>query len=98
MADASIFDIFSFPLTRGDAETALSKPFSVVITEKIARTHFRNEDPVGKVITVETRTFTGKGDYTITGVLRDIPVTTTKQFDILTATPSMPYPVLCEIW
>jgi putative ABC transport system permease protein len=87
VADASIFEIFSFSLVKGDAATALAEPFSVVISEKIARTHFRDEDPLGQVITVETRTFTGKGDYMITGVLRDIPATSSIQFDFLTATP-----------
>ena len=87
VADASLLEVFTFPLLKGDPETVLAEPFSMVISEKAARTHFGNQEPIGQVITVETRSFTGKGAYTITGILRDLPDRSSIQFDFLTATP-----------
>ena len=33
-ADASVFNVFTFPLLRGDPETALQEPYSLVLTQK----------------------------------------------------------------
>ncbi len=52
MADASFFEVFSFPLLRGDRATVLAEPFSVVLTPQIAQKYFGDEDPIGKVLTV----------------------------------------------
>jgi putative ABC transport system permease protein len=35
MADGSIFEMFTFPLVKGDPTTALSDPHSIVITEEM---------------------------------------------------------------
>jgi len=48
MADGSIFEVFSFPLLRGDPEQALKDPFSLVLTEEMARKYFGDEDPLGR--------------------------------------------------
>src|SRR5687768_11870477 len=46
--DESFFDVFSFPLVRGNAVTALADISSVVITESVARKYFNSIDVVGK--------------------------------------------------
>ena len=46
------FDVFTFPLLRGDAATALQEPNSVVLTEEMARTYFGDEDPLGQTIRI----------------------------------------------
>ena len=51
--DSTFFDVFSFPLLAGDPKTALSRPFSVVITKTIAERYFGNEDPLGKQINLK---------------------------------------------
>jgi len=77
-ADPSVFDVFSFPLIRGDPEASLKEPYSVVITEEIAEKYFGDEDPLGNVIT-----FNNKDDYKITGVLKNIPHNSHFRFDFL---------------
>ncbi|MEQ9467283.1 MAG: FtsX-like permease family protein [Ekhidna sp.] len=64
-ADNSFLQVFSFRLIKGDQRSALSKPFSIVITEKVAETLFRDEDPIGK--TLETN----YGVMNVTGVIEN---------------------------
>ena len=66
--DPSVFDVFTFPMITGDPETALLKPYSVVLTEETAMKYFGEEDPIGKVLK-----FNNQRDYTVTGVMKNIP-------------------------
>jgi putative ABC transport system permease protein len=68
LADPSILEVFTYPLLRGNMETCLKDPNTVVLTETIARKYFGQEDPMGKVIQVENQ-----GDFIITGVMKDPP-------------------------
>jgi len=69
--DPEVFDVFSVPFARGDAGSALNRPSSVVISEKVARDLFVGVDPIGKTITVMDSV-----ELTVTGVMADIPLTT----------------------
>jgi len=51
-ADSGFFGEFETGLLRGDPETALSRPNTVVITDEMAGKYFGKEDPTGKVIEV----------------------------------------------
>ncbi|MBU2491035.1 MAG: ABC transporter permease [Bacteroidetes bacterium] len=66
--DPAFFEMFDFPLNRGNKESLISKPFSVAITEKMAAKYFGDENPIGKTITID-----GKHDFTVTGILKDFP-------------------------
>ncbi len=80
--DANVFDIFTFPLVAGHARTALAKPFSIVITESLAKKLFGDSDPDGKVI--KAGEFKGKSYFlTVTGVLKDVPKNSHVSFDYL---------------
>jgi putative ABC transport system permease protein len=70
-ADPEFLSIFNFPLIKGDPGTILSDPFSLVITEKEAIKLFGNQDPIGKTIFAG-----GKHEFTITGVLENLPAKT----------------------
>ncbi|HEU4860552.1 MAG TPA: ABC transporter permease, partial [Chitinophagaceae bacterium] len=52
-ADESFFNLFSFPLVRGDKTTALKDISSVVITETVARKFFNSIDVVGRRIDMD---------------------------------------------
>jgi len=75
-SDPSIFDVFSFPLLIGDQRTALSDPYSVVITEEAARKYFGDQSPIGKKLNYDD-----KNDYQVTGVLKSIPRNSHLKFD-----------------
>ena len=49
-ADPGFFRLFDFELVKGDKATCLSMPRQVVITERIARKYFQDEDPIGKIL------------------------------------------------
>jgi putative ABC transport system permease protein len=66
-ADADIFKVFSFPFTKGDPESALTDPNTVVITESIALKYFGENDPMESMLTI------GSTDFRVSGVIEDIP-------------------------
>ncbi len=83
MVDSTFLDLFSFPLLAGDRATALDDPQAVVLTEPVARAYFgvADQTALGKSITVERGT--ERYDFTVTGVLAPLPVTSSLQFDML---------------
>lgn len=68
-ADSTFFDVFSFKLLKGDPQTCLKEPRSIVLTEKYARKYFGDEDPMGQTIKMEQDTNVS----VITGVMEDFP-------------------------
>jgi putative ABC transport system permease protein len=66
-ADPSFFKVFSFHLIEGDQATALSAPYSIVLTEASAKKLFGNDKALGKVIKFDTL------EYQVTGIMKDIP-------------------------
>jgi putative ABC transport system permease protein len=76
-ANESFFNVFSFPLIKGNPATALQKPNSIVLTEKSAKKLFNGVDVIGKLIKMDTV------NYIVTGVLKDIPRLSHLQFEAL---------------
>ncbi|MBK7628693.1 MAG: ABC transporter permease [Bacteroidales bacterium] len=83
LADSTVFDIFTFPLLIGNPKSVLSQPNSVVLTESAAEKYFGESDPVGKTIRYN-RTI----DFTVTGIMKDIPGNTHLQFDMMVSMPT----------
>lgn len=76
-ADASLFDIFTLPFVEGNAKSAFSQPYSLVLTERAARKFFGDSRGcVGKTVTMDDRQ-----GYAVTGVLQDIPENSSLQFE-----------------
>ena len=84
LTDPDFLDVFDFELVIGDRATVLKEPLSILVTETAARRFFGDDNPIGKVLTVDDR-YMG-GVYTITGVLKNVPRQSTMQFDIVCAT------------
>lgn len=74
--DKRVFEVFSYNLLSG-SKTALNKPYSLVLTQKIATKYFGTADPMGKTLLVN------KQPYTVSGVLRDLPVNSDLKFSML---------------
>jgi len=78
LADASIFSIFDFPLAKGNPESVLKDPHSIVITEKTATKYFGNEDPIGKTLSYDNQHL-----FTVTGIMNNLPQNSHIQLDFL---------------
>lgn len=70
MGDSSLIALFGFAVITGDAETALQKPNSIVVTRKVANQFFNNTEVVGQTLTVSTEQ-NGKQEYEITAVIEN---------------------------
>ncbi|GET27147.1 ABC transporter permease [Prolixibacter sp. NT017] len=68
-ASKEVFTAFTFPLIQGNPQTALSKPYTAVISQSLAHKIFGDQNPVGQQILY----LRGKSPFTITGVMKDIP-------------------------
>lgn len=66
--DPSFFDIFSFEMLAGDAQTALQNPDSIVIAESIAEKYFPGGNALGQMLR-----FNNEDDYRVTGIMQDVP-------------------------
>ena len=81
-AEPEFLEMFSFPLKKGDPESALKDPTTMLITEKASKNYFGSEDPIGQSIAItfangEIRSFQ------INGVLENVPDNSHVKFDFL---------------
>jgi putative ABC transport system permease protein len=79
-ADNALFEIFDFEWLAGDPATALAEPFTLVLTQSVARRYFGDEDPLGRTLLVEGRT-----PFEVTGVIADLGDTTHLDFALLSS-------------
>ena len=75
--DGAFLSMFSFPLLKGDAATALSEPNTLVLTKSLARKVFHDKEPLGRVVRVDD------DDFKITGVAEEVPANSHLQFEAL---------------
>ena len=83
-ADSTIFGIFTIPLVQGNANSALAEPHSVVLSESMAQKYFGDENPIGKIITGDD-----KYEFSVTGIMRDLPDNSHFHFDFLASYASL---------
>jgi len=82
--EPSFFDIFDYPLLKGNKRTALLDPNSALITESVAKKYYGMADPIGR-----TFLYDNKVNYTITGVLKDFPPNTDRKQGVYLSYESM---------
>ena len=82
--DSTFFDVFTFPLIKGNPETVLAKPYTMVLSETTAKKYFGDEDPIGKTLHEADG-----NDFLVTGVAKDGPENSHFHFDILTSITSL---------
>ena len=86
-ADENFLKMFTFPMAKGDAKTALREPMTIVLTESLGKKYFGNEDPFGKTLTIA---YNGKYfDHKITGILKDVPNNSHLRFDYIVSLASL---------
>lgn len=79
IASSDFLEVLDFDLVSGDRKAALTAPFSVVLTEESARKYFNTTNAIGKFIKVDRDSI----PYTVTAVLKDIPVNSHISFNLL---------------
>jgi putative ABC transport system permease protein len=65
-ADSTFFKVFPLKIISGEPEKALIQPFSIVLSETIAKRLFGSIDAVGKTVRYENQY-----DFTVTAIIRD---------------------------
>lgn len=78
IVDSSFLNVFSFPIEKGNINTALYDPTGIVLTASTAEKLFDNENPLGRIIEVNEQY-----SFTVTGVVQDPPNNSRFQFDCL---------------
>lgn len=84
-ADSTLFVMADVQFVRGDRETAFNGAFPIVISEQMAAKIYGSEDPIGKRLQVEDRS------YIVNGVFKQMPKNTNFQFEWL-----VPFRVLVQ--
>ncbi|MDN5211340.1 ABC transporter permease [Fulvivirgaceae bacterium BMA12] len=87
--DNTFLQVFDFPLKLGNKESVFDEKFNIVITEKTAHKYFGADDPIGKTLTVGGK-WTTERNYTVSGVLEDLPINSHLQFEFLMPMESRP--------
>ncbi|MEM1095958.1 MAG: ABC transporter permease [Bacteroidota bacterium] len=77
-ADSTFFEVFSFPLLRGNPDHALAGVNSIILTESAAQRYFGEADPMGQTMLAYNEV-----DLTVTGIMADVPSQSHIQFDMV---------------
>lgn len=74
LADETYFEVFNYPLLKGDKQNALKEPNTIVLTASFAKKIFGAQDPIKKTL---SGFYSGEEVLlTVTGILKDIPENT----------------------
>lgn len=80
--DPNFFEIFTLPVVKGDKTDPLKEPNSIVITEQEAKKYFGNENPIGKILTLEDE----NQQFKVTAVIEEVPKNSHFHFDVFAST------------
>jgi putative ABC transport system permease protein len=86
ITDSDFFQLFDFPLLRGDPATVLRDPKSIVLTASAAKKYFGATDPVGKTIEMNKDL-----QLKVTGIAKDLPSNSHLNFDIIVPISNFKY-------
>jgi putative ABC transport system permease protein len=76
--DPDFLKIFTLPVIKGNIETALREPNSIVLTESLSKAMFGDVNPVGKLIRIDN-----KFNIQVTAVMQDVPKNSSLSFEYL---------------
>ena len=76
--DPDFLKMFTYPLLHGDLEIALAAPNNILISKELADKYFVGENPLGKVVKLDN-----EEEFTVTGVLENVPENSFMHFDFL---------------
>ncbi|MBU8893501.1 MAG: ABC transporter permease [Bacteroidales bacterium] len=88
LVDKDFFDVFTYEWIAGNPKGALDEPFTIVITETVAKKFFGDENPINK--TLHIMTDVGEAPSRITGVIKDMPTNSHFHLSIMLSMGSAP--------
>ncbi|MGZ8554352.1 MAG: ABC transporter permease [Chitinophagaceae bacterium] len=78
IVDSSFLEMFTFPLVKGNAATALNDVSSIVLTEKLAKSIFGDDDPLGKILKLDNA-----DNFKVSAVVKAPPANSQFEFEFL---------------
>ncbi len=81
-ADSTFFDLFPNSFLSGNPESVLNRPGQIILTESLAKTHFPDTNPIGKVLEDQD-----KEKYEVIAIVADPPKNTTVPYQAITSLP-----------
>jgi putative ABC transport system permease protein len=66
--EPEVIDMFSINLLKGDPASAMKDPYSILLSESVAKTFFGDAEPIGQTMRINN-----KSDVKVTGVYEDMP-------------------------
>ncbi|HEV3410879.1 MAG TPA: ABC transporter permease [Puia sp.] len=88
-ADPAVLPMFGVKMLYGDQGTALTGPGKLLLSATEARKFFGDEDPVGKVLTIQTGIRPEPMTVEVTGVYKDEPANSHLKFPVLVSYPTL---------
>ncbi len=74
--DPNFFNVFSFPIIKGNKTNPLSEPNTIVLTEEEAYKYFGDSDPIGRTLNIDDLQFR------VTAIIAKIPDNSHFHFDL----------------
>jgi ABC-type antimicrobial peptide transport system permease subunit len=88
--ESDFLKMFRYPLIKGNANSVLQDPYSIVLTESTAKALFGQADPMNKTVRIDN-----KHDVKVTGIMKNVPSNSTLQFNYVLP---FSYSVQTEEW
>lgn len=92
-ADENFFDFFTVPVIEGDPHSALREPYTIMLTEAMAKKYFGDADPMNK--TIMDKLFNGtRHEFKVTGIFKPFPANSHMHPSILMSFSTLKDPAL----
>ncbi|HEY4198167.1 MAG TPA: ABC transporter permease [Mucilaginibacter sp.] len=78
-ADENFLKVFTLDVLSGDKRTPLNDPYTIMLTEDVAKKYFGNNDPINKTILLDNV----KHEFRVTGIFKPFPSNSHMHPDIL---------------
>lgn len=94
-AEENFFDFFTIPVLKGSQSSALKEPYSIMLSEAMAKKYFDNANPIGKGLFLDN-VFLGKikHEFKVTGVFKAFPANAHMHPDILMSFSTLKDPAI----
>ncbi len=91
--DSNFFEFFGYQLLEGDVSSVLKEPNTLVLTERMAKKYFGDENPIGKLLGMGNDNKT----YKVTGLAKDTPSNSHFVFNVLLSAESADF-MKRQVW